>query len=168
MTSNLVTRGLGQTNLVTAGLGYRGLERGGRGIQYPRRKVVGKCTIFIYHAEAFFDNTLQIKGSADVIFVPAPKFDIYKELQHEFEKHPTPQAPTTFMYVAEPGGITIGGQADEDYFDFENFIVTYDDDIIIADILSTANNPFIITTFDTELQKLHKDDDEVIEILELL
>lgn len=168
MTSNLVTRGLGQINLVTCGLGDPGLLRGGRGVSIAGRKVVGKRTIFIYHAEAFFNNTLQLGGAADVMFVPAPKFDIYKELQHKFEKHPTPTEPTTFTYIAEPGGIKVGGKVDEDYFDFKNFIIMNDEDILIADILSTDGSPFITTTFDQNLARLRRDDDEVIEIFELL
>lgn len=168
MTISLVTGGLGQTNLVTFGLGDPGLERGGRGIQRPQRKDVGQRTIFIYHAEAYFENTLQLGGAADVMFVPAPEFDIYKELQYKFEKHPTPPKPTTFTYVAEPSRIKIGGAADEDYFDFENFIITHDDDLIIADILSTDSNPFITTTFSQNLARQRRDDDDILDILELL
>lgn len=166
--THLVTRGLGDTNLVTFGLG-EDLGRGGKGVPgRAYRKIVGQRTIFIYHAEAYFENTLQLGGAADVMFVPAPEFDIYKELQYKFEKHPTPLAPTTFTYAAKPGGIKIGGAADENYFDFKNFIITHDDDLIIADILSTESNPFITTTFSQNLAKQRRDDDDILDILELL
>ena len=144
-------------------------QRGGKAKVLPRpRRITPQRTIHYYNAEAFFENTIQVGGEALVMFVPAPKFDIYKELQIELAKHPTPPAPKTFTYVAEPSGIKIGGQADEDYFDFKNFILIHDEDIIIADILSTNGNPFITTTFSQNLARQRRDDDEVLEILELL
>lgn len=178
--SNLVTRGLGQTNLVTFGLGDPGPFRGGKGVPIAGRKVVDQHTIFIYHAEAFFENTLQFGGEADVMFIPAryqfikslPKLPdptlyqnsefkiLYKELEGR-------QPTTTFSYEAT-GGITVGGQCDEDYFDFTNFIIMHDEDVIIADILSTDGNPFITTTFSQNLAQQRRDDDEIMEILELL
>ena len=146
-----------------------------------RRRPQPQRTIHYYHAEAFFENTLVLGGEADVMFIPAryqfikslpklPEPDLYtdsafKELYKELERR---QPTTTFTYVAEPGGLKIGGAADEDYFDFKNFIIIHDEDIIIADILSTDNNPFITTTFSQNLAKQRRDDDDILNILELL
>ena len=51
---------------------------------------------------------------------------------------------------------------------FTNFIIMHDEDIIIADALSSDGSPFITTSFDRDLKKLRRDDDDVIEIFELL
>ena len=146
-----------------------------------RRRPQPQRTIHYYHAEAFFENTLQLGGAADVTFTPAryqfikslPKLpepelhpdSAFKELYQELEERP---ATTTFTYIAEPSGLKIGGAADEDYFDFKNFIIMHDEDIIIADILSTDSNPFITTTFSQNLAKQRRDDDDILNILELL
>ena len=156
--------------------------RGGKGTPYYRRRVTQNATHHYYHAEAFFDNTLQVSGEASVLFTPAryafikslPRMPIdwlakqdseFKVLYKELQKR---GPANTFSYVAEPSNMKFGGEAEEDYFDFTNFIIMHDDDVIIADILSTDGNPFITTTFSQDLARRKRDDDDIIEILELL
>jgi len=161
----------------TPGTGKK--ARGGKGVPYYKRQP--QRTIHHYEAEAFFENTLQLGGEADVMFIPArfqfikslpklPAPDLYQDsefkiLYKELQKR---QPSTTFEYVAEPSNMKFGGSADEDYFDFTNFIIMHDDDLIIADILSTDGNPFITTTFNRDLQRRRRDDDDILEILELI
>lgn len=159
-----------------------GKTRGGKGTPYYRRQVTPQRTVHYYTADAFFENTLQLGGEADCMFIPArfqflkslpklpaptlfPEDSEFKNLYKELLKR---QPSTTFEYVAEPSNMKFGGKADEDYFDFTNFIIMHDDDVIIADILSTDGNPFITTTFSQNLAKQKRDDDDILEILELL
>ena len=156
-------------------------ERGGKGKPMYRREATPQRTIHYYEADAFFDSTLQLGGEADVMFIPArfqfikslpklPKPDLYQDsefkiLYKELQKR---QPSTTFSYVAEPSNMKFGGNADEDYFDFTNFIIMHDDDVIIADILATDGNPFITTTFSQNLARQKRDDEDLLNILELL
>lgn len=176
-TGGLVTNGEADV-IITILAGLRGGKA--KGIPRHRRRFQGQATHHYYTAEAYFENTLQIGGEADVMFTPAkyqfirslpkiPAIDTYQDsefiaLWHELHKR---KPATTFTYEPE-GGITLGGNASEDYFDFQNFIITHDDDLIIADILSTDGNPFITTTFSQNIAKQRRDDDDIIEILELL
>lgn len=162
----------------TAGVGK---VRGGKGVPYFKRQPQAQRTIHMYEAEAFFENTLQIGGEAMVMFTPAryqfikslpklPEPTLYQdsEFKNLYDELLKRQPSTTFEYVAEPSNMKFGGSADEDYFDFTNFIIMHDEDVIIADILSTEGNPFITTTFNQNLQKQRRDDDDILEILELL
>lgn len=156
--------------------------RGGKGTPMFRRERQAQATHYYVTAEAFFDNTLQVGGEASVLFTPAryafikslPRMPIdwlakqdseFKVLYKELQKR---GPANTFSYVAEPSNMKFGGEAEEDYFDFTNFIIMHDDDVIIADILSTDGNPFITTTFSQDLARRKRDDDDIIEILELL
>ena len=158
-----------------------GKTRGGKGTPIYRRKATPQRTVHYYTADAFFENTLQLGGEASVMFTPAryafikslPKLPAptlypdseFKNLYKELQKR---QPSTTFSYVAEPSNMKFGGSADEDYFDFTNFIIMHDDDVIIADILSRDGNPFITTTFSQNLARQRRDDDDILDILELL
>ena len=171
---------LGGAADVTATIGVK-KTRGGKGTPYFRRKVTPQRTVHYYTADAFFENTLQLGGEADCMFIPArfqfikslpklPEPDLYQDSEFKilYKELLKRQPATTFSYVAEPSNMKFGGKADEDYFDFTNFIIMHDDDVIIADILSTDGNPFITTTFSQNLAKQRKDDDDILEILELL
>ena len=155
-----------------------GAGRGGKGV--PMWKRQKQATHYYFTAEAFFENTLQLGGEATAIFRPAPYQFIRSlpkvpyspprrdsEFVDLFKKLEAQPKTNTFSYTAT-GGITAGGDAIDKYFDFRGFILAHDEDIIIADILSTDGSPFITTTFDQNLARLRRDDDEVIEIFELL
>ena len=171
---------LGGAADVTATIGAK-KTRGGKGTPYFRRKATPQRTVHYYTADAFFENTLQLGGEADVMFTPAryafikslpklPEPELYQdsEFKNLYKELLKRQPATTFSYVAEPSNMKFGGKADEDYFDFTNFIILHDDDVIIADILATDGNPFITTTFSQNLAKQRRDDDDILEILELL
>ena len=163
----------------TSGTGKK--ARGGKGVPMYRRQSTPQRTIHYYEAEAFFENTLQLGGEASVMFIPAryqfikslpklPEPTLYQDSEFKnLYKELLRQVPsTTYSYVAEPSNLKIGGNADEDYFDFTNFIIMHDEDVIIADILSRDENPFITTTFSQNLARQRRDDDDILEILELL
>lgn len=154
-------------------------ERGGKGV--PRRKkIVDQRTIYYYDAHAYFENTLQLGGAAESYFRPAPYqfikslpkvskpdpkrdsefVDLFKKLLSE------PQT-TKFFYKAA-GGITADGTADDEYFDFMNYIIANDEDLIISDVLSADGFPIITTVFDYTLEKQKREEDELFNILELL
>jgi len=153
-------------------------ERGGKGTPHWKRQK--QATHYYFKAEAYFENTLQLGGAADASFRPAPYqfikslpkvpytpprrdsefVDLFKRLEAQ------PQT-TTFSYEAS-GGVVTAGEASDTYFDFRNFIIMHDEDVLIADVLSSDGSPYITTTFDKNLAKLRRDDDEVIEIFELL
>lgn len=153
-------------------------ERGGKGTPHWKRQA--QPTHHFYTAEAFFEHTLQLGGEADAVFRPAP-YQFIKSLPKVpytpprrdsefvdlFKKLEAQPKTTTFSYKA-CGGIVAAGNAKEKHFDFRNFIITHDEDIIIADVLSTNGSPFITTTFDKNLAQARREDDEVIEIFELL
>ncbi len=153
-------------------------ERGGKGTPHWKRQK--QATHFYFNAEAFFENTLQLGGAADASFRPAP-YQFIKSLPKVpytpprrdsefvdlFKKLEAQPQTTTFSYEAS-GGVVTAGDAKDEYFDFRNFIIMHDEDILIADILSSDGSPYITTTFDNNLAKLRRDDDEVIEIFELL
>jgi hypothetical protein len=152
--------------------------RGGKGTPAARKRQQ-QATHHYYEAEAFFENTLVLGGEATATFTPAPYQFIkslpkvpYKpktdsEFVDLFKKLEAQPRTTTFSYQAT-GGVTATGKASDEYFDFTNFIIMHDEDVIIADILSTDGTPFITTSFDRDLKKLRRDDDDVIEIFELL
>ena len=72
-----------------------------------------------------------------------------------------------FVLVVD-GIIKFGGKSKQEFFDFGNFIITHDDDVIISDILSSTENPFLTTKYDITLESRRRDDDSLLEILELL
>ena len=160
------------------------IGRGGKGTPAPRRKIEPQRTIYLYNAHAYFDATLQLGGEADVMFVPA-KYTFIKSLPrlpkevldkkdgefqkyyNEFLKH----KPTeTFVYESDGvSNLSFGGGDDATFFDFSEWIVTLDDDYLIIDALSTEENPFITTTFDRDRKlQISREDDELLDILELL
>jgi hypothetical protein len=153
-------------------------ERGGKGTPHWKRQK--QATHYYFAAEAYFENTLQLGGAADASFRPAP-YQFIKSLPKVpytpprrdsefvdlFKRLEAQPKTTTFSYEAS-GGVTTAGEAKDKYFDFRNFIIMHDEDVLIADILSTDGSPYITTTFDNNLAKLRRDDDEVIEIFELL
>jgi len=155
-------------------------ERGGKGTPYFRRERQGQATHFYFKAEAFFEHTLQIGGEAEAIFKPAP-YQFIKSLPKVqlpdpkrdsefvdlFKKELAKPQTTKFVYRAE-GGITAQGTADDEYFDFLNFIIAHDEDLIVSDILSDDGFPLITTTFDPLLEQQRREDEELIEILDLL
>ena len=153
-------------------------ERGGKGTPHWKRQK--QATHYYFEAEAFFENTLQLGGAADASFRPAP-YQFIKSLPKVpytpprrdsefvdlFKRLEAQPKTTKFSYKAS-GGVVTAGDAKDEYFDFRNFIIMHDEDILVADILSTNGSPYITTTFDKNLAKLRRDDDEVIEIFELL
>jgi len=157
-----------------------GAGRGGKGTPYWKRQRQAQPTHHFYSAEAFFENTLQLGGAADARFSPAPYQFIkslpkvpytpprrdseFVELFKELEAQPR---TTTFSYEAS-GGVVAAGNAKDKHFDFRNFIIMNDEDILISDVLSTNGSPFITTTFDKNLAQARREDEEVIEIFELL
>ena len=155
-------------------------ERGGKGTPYWKRQRQEQATHHYFKAEAYFENTLQLGGAADASFRPAP-YQFIKSLPKVpytpprrdsefvdlFKKLEAQPQTTTFSYEAS-GGLATAGDASDEYFDFRNFIIMHDEEVLIADILSSDGSPYITTTFDKKLAKLRRDDDEVIEIFELL
>jgi len=152
--------------------------RGGKGTPAARKRQQ-QATHHYYEAEAFFENTLVLGGEATATFKSAP-YSFIKSLPKVpytpktdsefvdlFKRLEAQPRTTTFSYQAT-GGITAAGKAADEYFDFTNFIIMHDEDIIIADALSSDGSPFITTSFDRDLKKLRRDDDDVIEIFELL
>jgi hypothetical protein len=161
--------------------------RGGKGTpaaRRPRRIIQPQRSIWLYNAHAFFDATLQLGGEATCEFVPA-KYTFIKSLP----RIPTPELEKkdgefrkfydrflldkpkkVFSY--EPDGVSnlsFGGRNDPTFFDFSEWIVTLDDDYLIIDALSTEENPFITTTFDRDRKlQISREDDELLDILELL
>jgi len=157
-----------------------GRARGGKGTPYFRRRHQQQRTIHYYDAHAFFENTLQIGGEAEAryreapykfikslpkIEKPDPKRD--SEFVDLFKKKLAEPKKTTFYYSAE-GGITAYGEAEEDYFDFANFIITHDEDLILSDVLSSDGTPIITTTFDDNLESRRKDEDELLQLLDII
>ena len=155
-------------------------ERGGKGTPMFRRERQKQATHYYFAAEAFFENTLQLGGEATAIFRPAPYAFIKSlpkvpytpprrdsEFVDLFKKLEAQPKTNTFSYQAT-GGVTTAGNAADEYFNFRDFILAHDEELIIADILSSDGSPFITTTFDQNLARLKRDDDEVIEIFELL
>lgn len=154
-------------------------ERGGKGVP-RRRKVADQRTIHFYDAHAYFENTLQLGGEAYATFRPAP-YQFIKSLPKVSKPDPKrdsefvdlfkrelakPQT-TTFRHVAQ-GGITAQGTADDEYFDFMDFIIANDEDLIISDVLSADGFPIITTVFDYTLEKQKREEEELFTILELL
>lgn len=169
-------------------------ERGGKGVPVQRRTRQIQRHTYAYTAEALrekkiiaTDFGLVLKGravvatggGADALFIPAkyqfikslprlPKPELipdseFRELYKELQKrHPTQK----FKYEAT-GGLQLTGQSSQEYFDFGNFIITHDDELIIADILGTEENPFLTTSYDLQLTRQRKDDNDLLEILEL-
>jgi hypothetical protein len=161
-----------------------GEARGGKGTPAPRRRIQPQRSIWLYNAHAYFDSTIQVGGEADCMFIPA-KYTFIKSLPRlpqeelakkdgEFLKYYNEylkRKPTeTFVY--EPDGVSnlkFGGRNDPTFFDFSEWIVTLDDDYLIIDALSTEENPFITTTFDRDRKlQISREDDELLDILELL
>lgn len=161
-----------------------GKARGGKGTPRPRRRIQPQRTIHYYNAHSYFDATIQVGGEADYAFIPA-KYTFIKSLPRiptreletkdgEFRKYYDDylkRKPTkTFTY--EPDGVSnlsFGGRNDATFFDFSEWIVTLDDDYLIIDALSTEENPFITTVFDRDKTlQIAREDDEIIDILELL
>jgi len=170
------------------------IERGGKGTPMFRRTKPVQKSVFYYTAEAlrerrYYDTdfgyvlkgkgSVVLTGAADLLFIPAkfqfikslprlPKPELvpdseFKQLYQELlRRHPT----QSYSYVAD-GGIAMSGKSEEDYFDFENFIITHDDELIIADIMSTEGNPFLTTKYDLSLESRRRDDDELLEVLEI-
>ncbi len=170
-------------------------ERGGKGVPIHRRELHTPRHVHYYTADALRDKkpveteygvvlkgkgVIAFTGTADTLFIPAkyqfikslprlPKPELipnseFRELYKELQKrHPTQK----FKYEAT-GGLQVTGQSLEEYFDFGNFIVMHDDELIIADILGTEENPFLTTSYDLKLTRQRKDDDDLLEILELL
>jgi hypothetical protein len=155
-------------------------ERGGKGTPMFRREHKGQATHYYFKAEAFFENTLQIGGEAYAEFKPAP-YQFIKSLPKVvlpdpkrdsefvdlFKKLVNAPQTTKFVYRAE-GGITAQGTADDEYFDFLNFIITHDEDLIVSDVLSADGFPIITTTFDHTLAQARREDEELFELLDLL
>ena len=145
-----------------------------------RRERQAQATHFYFKAEAFFEHTLQIGGEAEAIFKPAP-YQFIKSLPKVqlpdpkrdsefvdlFKKELAKPQTTKFTYRAE-GGITAKGTSDDEYFDFLDFIINHDEDLIVSDILSDDGFPLITTTFDPMLEQQMREDEELIEILDLL
>jgi hypothetical protein len=118
-------------------------------------------------------------GVADTLFIPAkyqfikslprlPKPELvpdseFLNLYKEWEK----RNPTTKYKYEATGGLQLTGVSKEEYFDFQNFIIMHDDELIIADIMTTDHNPFLTTSYDLKLSRQRKDDDDLLEILEL-
>ena len=158
--------------------------RGGKGTPAPRRRVQPQRTIYLYNAHAYFDATLQIGGEATCEFIPAkytfikslpriPTPELEKkdgEFQQFYKRFLLDKPKKTFTY--EPDGVSnlsFGGRNDPTFFDFSEWIVTLDDDYLIIDALSTEENPFITTTFDRDRKlQISREDDELLDILELL
>lgn len=139
-------------------------ERGGKGTPVFRR-YKGQRTIHYYNAHAFFENTLQVGGEADARYreapykfikslprIPRPDPKRDSEFVDLFKKKLAEPQTTKFYYSAE-GGVTTHGEADEEYFDFRNFIITHDEDLILTDILSSDGTPIITTVFDDRIRK---------------
>jgi len=155
-------------------------ERGGKGTPMFRRERQEQATHFYFKAEAFFEHTLQIGGEAEAYFKPAP-YQFIKSLPKVqipdpkrdsefvdlFKKELAKPQTTTFKHVAQ-GGITAQGTADDEYFDFLDFIIKHDEDLIVSDVLSDDGFPLITTTFDPILEQQQREDEELIEILDLL
>ena len=155
-------------------------ERGGKGTPYFRRRHVAQRTIHYYDAHAFFENTLQIGGDADARYreapykfikslPPVPKPDPKRDSEFVtlFKQKLSEPQKTKFYYSAE-GGVTTHGEADEEYFDFMNFIVTHDDDLILSDVLASDGTPIITTTFDNRLANQKREEEELLELLDVL
>ena len=154
--------------------------RGGKGTPYFRRQRQEQATHYYFKAEAYFENTLQISGEAEAIFKPAP-YQFIKSLPKVqlpdpkrdsefvdlFKKELAKPQTTKFTYRAE-GGVTAKGTSDDEYFDFLDFIINHDEDLIVSDILSDDGFPLITTTFDPLLEQQRREDEELIEILDLL
>lgn len=155
-------------------------ERGGKGTPMFRRRHVQQRTIHYYDAHAFFENTMQIGGEAEaryreapykfikslpVIPKPDPKRD--SEFVDLFKKKLAEPQKTKFYYSAD-GGITTSGEAEEEYFDFGNFIITHDEDLILTDILSSDGTPIITTVFDDRLNTQKREEEELLELLDIL
>jgi hypothetical protein len=174
---NLITGG-DTTVIFTAG---EGTGRGGKGT--PARKPVHRRPIrhtYVYSSEAFFENTITVGGRSLVSFVPG-KYQFIKTLPKVPKTEPVgdsefiklykdvQQAKPVTVYSYEPDGIIkFGGKSKQEFFDFGNFIITHDDDVIISDILSSTENPFLTTKYDITLESRRRDDDSLLEILELL
>jgi hypothetical protein len=157
-----------------------GKERGGKGTPYFRRRHQQQRTIHYYQAHAFFENTLQIGGEADARYreapykfikslpsIPKPDPKRDSEFVDLFKKKLAEPRKTTFYYSAE-GGVTAQGEAEEEYFDFGNFILTHDEDLILTDILSSDGTPIITTVFDDKLQAQKREEEELLELLNVL
>lgn len=157
-----------------------GKERGGKGTPYFRRRHQQQRTIHYYQAHAFFDNTLQIGGEADARYreapykfikslpsIPKPDPKRDSEFVDLFKRKLAEPRKTTFYYSAE-GGVTTHGEAEEEYFDFGNFIITHDEDLILTDILSSDGTPIITTVFDDRLQAQKREEEELLELLNVL
>jgi len=160
-----------------------GVGRGGKGVPLPRRLIQPQRSIWLYNAHAFFDATIQVGGEADCMFVPA-KYTFIKslpriptreleqqegEFQEFYKRFLLDKPKKTFSY--EPDGVSnlsFSGRADETFFDFSEWIISLDDDYIIADALSIEGNPFITTVFDRDKKlQISREDDELLDILEL-
>lgn len=157
-----------------------GKARGGKGTPMFRRRHVEQRTIHYYDAHAFFENTLQIGGEAEARYreapykfikslPPIPKPDPKRDSEFVdlFKKKLAEPRKTTFYYSAE-GGITTQGEAEEEYFDFGNFILTHDEDLILTDILSSDGTPILTTVFDDRLAAQKREEEELLELLDVL
>lgn len=155
-------------------------ERGGKGTPYFRRRHQQQRTIHYYDAHAFFENTLQIGGEAEARYreapykfikslpaIPKPDPKRDSEFVDLFKRKLAEPRKTTFYYSAE-GGVTAHGEAEEEYFDFGNFIVTHDEDLILTDILASDGTPIITTVFDDKLQAQKREEEELLELLDVL
>jgi hypothetical protein len=60
------------------------------------------------------------------------------------------------------------GEAEEEYFDFANFIITHDEDLILTDILAADGTPIITTVFDDRLEKQRREEDELLQLLDII
>ncbi len=147
-------------------------KRGGKGTPYDRRKHLQKQrTVFVYTADASFENSIIIDGTTVVNFIPFVEPIFVEPPVIE----PVVIEPTTFYYDTDTdGGLAIDGEASEEYYDYRKFILAHDDEAIIVDLLSTfLVKPFIVTTYDSdlekyqELEKRRKDDQEILNLLQI-
>ncbi len=163
-----------------AGVDTTLVGRGGKGTPYFRRRYAEQRTIHYYDAHAFFDNTLQIGGEAEARYreapykfikslpkIPKPDPKRDSEFVDLFKKKLAEPKKTTFYYSAE-GGVTAQGEAEEEYFDFGNFIITHDEDLIVSDILSSDGTPIITTVFDDKLARQRQEDEELLQLLDII
>lgn len=155
-------------------------ERGGKGVPMFRRHHQDQRTIHYYNAHAFFENTLQLGGEAEARYreapyqfikslpkVPKPDPQRDSEFVDLFKKKLAEPRTKTFVYSAK-GGVTAQGTADDEYFDFTGFLLAHDEELILSDVLSDDGFPIITTVFDHKLEQQKREEDELLQILDLL